>query len=205
MPAELADLFSEKEYPWEIIGEIGKYLREGISRDGYYEIFPGVYVGRGVKISQNAEIKGPTFISDGAEIRTGAYIRGNAFIGKGCVVGNSTEVKNAILLDGANAPHYNYVGDSILGCRSHLGAGAVCSNLKADKSNVTVHADRDYATGLRKLGAILGDGADVGCGAVLNPGTVIGKGAVVYPNLTVRGTVPEGSIMKGDGTFVKIR
>ena len=203
IPELLSELFGCAEYPWEIIPKIGEYLKKIGKPAGYDEILPGVYVGKDVRIAKTAEIHAPAIICDGAEIRTGAYIRGNAYIGRGCVVGNSTELKNSIMLDGANAPHYNYVGDTIMGAHSHMGAGAVASNLKADKSNVTVHADRDYTTGLRKLGAILGDGADVGCGCVLNPGTVIGKKTSVYPLTSVRGAVAENSIMKSPSVVVK--
>ena len=202
IPSELCELFSGCIYPWEVILKIGEFLSERFNREGFTELYPDVLVGKGVKISPIAEIVGPAVICDGAEIRQGAYIRGNAYIGRDCVVGNSTEIKNALLLDGADAPHYNYVGDSILGRGAHMGAGAVASNLKSDKSSVTVHGDVDYPTGMRKLGAVLGDGAEIGCGCVLNPGTVVGRGAIIYPLTSVRGVVPEFSIMKGQGVTV---
>lgn len=203
IPPELCELFAGSTYPWEIIGKIKEYLSKIKLDDGFTEISEGVFVGRDVKISPTAEIHPPAVICDGAEIRQGAYLRGAVYVGRGCVVGNSTEVKNSLLFDGANVPHYNYVGDSILGAKAHMGAGAIASNLKADKSNVTVHADRDYPTGLRKLGAILGDGADIGCGCVLNPGTVVGKNTNIYPMTPVRGVVPECAIMKSAETVVK--
>ncbi|MBO5907428.1 MAG: UDP-N-acetylglucosamine pyrophosphorylase [Clostridia bacterium] len=203
IPVELAELFEGAEFPWEIIGKIKAYLSEIKLCDEFTEIKEGVYVGRDVKISPTAEIIPPAIICEGAEIRQGAYLRGAVYVGRGCVVGNSTEIKNSLLFDGANVPHYNYVGDSILGAKSHMGAGAIASNLKADKSNVTVHADKDYPTGLRKLGAILGDGADIGCGCVLNPGTVVGKNTNIYPMTPVRGVVPECAIMKSADTVVK--
>ena len=139
-------------------------------------------------------------------MRPGAFIRGNALIGAGCVVGNSTEIKNAILFDGAQAPHYNYIGDSILGYKAHTGAGAITSNLKQDHSNVSIRTeDERFETGLRKFGAILGDGAEVGCGSVLNPGTVVGRGARIYPLSMVRGFVPGFSIYKHAGEIAAIR
>ena len=202
IPSELLELFAGKEYPWEIVGNIKKFLEKEISKEGLYELFDGVFVGRDVKISRTAEIVGPTVIMDGAEIRPGAYIRGSAYIGRRCVVGNSTEVKNSILFDSVNVPHYNYVGDSILGRGAHMGAGAIASNLKADKSNVIVHGDKEYNTELRKLGAILGDGADVGCGCVLNPGSIVGKHTRIYPLTSVRGVVPERVIMKSSEVIV---
>ena len=203
VPKMLEGLFDGVEYPWEVLPKIGEYIKSLGAPNEFVELLPGVYVGKNVKIARTAEIIGPAIICDDAEIRPGAYIRGNAFIGRKCVVGNSTEVKNALMFDGANAPHYNYVGDTIMGTGSHMGAGAIASNLKADKSNITVHADKDYPTGLRKFGAILGDGADVGCSCVLNPGTVIGKKTSVYPLTSVRGAVEENSIMKSSSVVVK--
>jgi NDP-sugar pyrophosphorylase family protein len=172
---------------------------------GYTLVGNDVLVGEDVKIAPTAVITGPTVIGRGSEVRAGAFIRGMALIGEGCVIGNSTEVKNSILLDGAQAPHYNYVGDSILGCRAHLGAGAICSNLKAGGGSITVHGEEEYSTGLRKLGAILGDGADVGCSCVLNPGTVIGKNTSVYPLNALRGVYPENCIIKSPTSIVKRR
>lgn len=194
----LKDFFDSHEYPWEMVSDIGalieKFLCEGI--EGYSLLREGILVGKGVKISPMSEICAPTVIGHGTEIRIGAYIRGNAVVGENCVIGNSCEVKNSILLNGVQIPHYNYVGDSVLGNKSHLGAGAICSNLKNDKSNVVVHGEVDYPTGLRKLGAILGDGVNVGCGCVLNPGTVIGKNTSVYPLQALRGIIPSCKIIK---------
>ena len=196
--AWLAPLFEGVEYPWELLPLIEGYIKELIRNGmkGYTLVGNDVLVGEDVKIAPTAVITGPAVIGRGSEVRAGAFIRGMALVGEGCVIGNSTEVKNSILLDGAQAPHYNYVGDSILGCRAHLGAGAICSNLKAGGGSVTVHGEEEYPTGLRKLGAILGDGADVGCGCVLNPGTVLGKGARVYPLLALRGVYPSECIVK---------
>lgn len=203
VPNELTSLFDGKKYPWEVIGDI-KNMMNYVDTGGYLKLRDGVFVGEGVSIAETVTILPPAIIGSGSELRPGAYLRGNVFIGKGCVIGNSTELKNAIIMDGAQIPHYNYVGDSILGCRSHMGAGAIASNLKSDHSNVTVHADRDYATGLRKMGAVLGDEADVGCGCVLNPGTVIGKRSRVYPLTSVRGSVGADMIVKSPENVVKM-
>lgn len=203
----LRPLFEECLYPWLILSQIGAHierlLTEGIP--GYREIAPGVLVGTGVKIHESAVIEGRAVIGAGCEIRPGAYLRGDVLLGEGCVIGNSTELKNCVLLDGAQVPHYNYIGDSILGNRAHMGAGAICSNLKADGRDVTVHGDSDYPTGRRKVGAFLGDHADVGCGCVLNPGTVIGGGTAVYPLLSLRGVYPAGCIVKAPDCVVERR
>ena len=154
-------------------------------------------------IAKTAEINGPTVILSGAEIRQSAYIRGSAFIGRGCVVGNSCEVKNALLFDKAQIPHYNYVGDSILGKKTHLGAGAITSNLKSLGTPVSIHSSPEIQTGLRKLGAILGDNVEVGAGCVLNPGTIIGRGSVIYPLTSLRGVVPAEVIVKKPNEFTE--
>ncbi len=171
---------------------------------GYKLIDDMVLVGENVKIHSSAVIIPPAIIGDGCEIRPGAYLRGNVIIGANCVIGNSSELKNCILLDGVQIPHYNYVGDSVLGNKSHLGAGSICSNLKSDGKNVVVHGEEEYETGLRKLGAILGDRADIGCSCVLNPGTVVCKGTRVYPLNSLRGVYPPNSIVKDKKTVVKI-
>ncbi|MBR1968953.1 MAG: UDP-N-acetylglucosamine pyrophosphorylase [Clostridia bacterium] len=201
----LKELFLESEYPWEILPKIKGYIKKLIDEglEGFTEIKENVFVGENVKISPTATIEGPTIIGEGTEIRPGAYIRGNVITGKNCVIGNSTELKSSILLDKVQVPHYNYVGDSILGNHAHMGAGAVCSNLKADGKNVVIHSDEDYETGLRKIGGILGDNADVGCGCVLNPGTVIGKATSVYPLTALRGVYPENSIVKQADNIVE--
>ncbi len=201
----LASLFEEAEYPWEILPKIKalakKLVDEGI--EGYTLYKEGVLVGRDVKIYPTATIEGPTVIGHGTEVRPGAFLRGSVIVGEGCVIGNSTEMKNSILLNGAKVPHYNYVGDSILGNKAHTGAGTICSNLKTDGKNIVIHGDVDYETGLRKIGGILGDGADVGCGAVVNPGTVIGKNTSVYPLTSLRGVYPSDCIVKGTREVVK--
>lgn len=199
-------LYSFK-YPWEALLQIKDYIYSIIDKitKGYIKLSDNVIVGDDVKIYPTAIIEGPTFIGRGSVVRPGAYIRGNVIIGEGCVIGNSTEIKNAVLLDSVQVPHYNYIGDSVLGNHAHLGAGSICSNLKSDGKNVIIHAERDIDTGLRKVGAFLGDGADVGCGCVLNPGTVIGKNTSVYPMISLRGVYPADSIVKSADVIVKRR
>lgn len=200
----LAEMFEKHEYPWQMLPEIsgllGSLASSGI--DGFCEVKKGVLVGKDVEIADTATIEPPAVFGDGTKIRPGAYIRGNVITGKNCVIGNSTEVKNSILLDGVQVPHYNYVGDSVLGNKAHMGAGAICSNLKADKKNIVVRADKPYETGLKKIGGILGDGADIGCGCVLNPGTVIGKNTSVYPLTSLRGVYASDSIVKDNKNIV---
>ena len=154
-------------------------------------------------IAATATIEGTAVIGHGTVLRPGAYLRGGVLIGSGCVIGNSTELKNCLIMDGAQVPHYNYVGDSVLGRKAHMGAGAVCSNLKSDGKNVVVRGTRNYETGLRKVGAFLGDGADIGCGCVLSPGTVVGCGTSVYPLTHLRGVIPPGCIVKRPDNIVK--
>ncbi len=193
----LKDLFNT-EYPWEILPKINEYAKALIKRgmSGYKLLKDGVLIGEDVNISPTADITGPAIIGRGTQIRPGAFIRGSVITGEGCVIGNSTELKNCVLLDNAQVPHYNYVGDSVLGNFAHMGAGAICSNLKADGKEVIIHGDEEYKTGLKKVGALLGDKADIGCGSVLNPGTVVGKGTTVYPLTSVRGVIPAGCIVK---------
>lgn len=201
----LAKLFENSVYPWEMLPKIKELAAELVSDglDGYTLLKDGVLVGENVKIYPGATIEGPAVIGDGTEIRPGAFIRGSVIIGRGCVIGNSTELKNCILLDEVQAPHYNYIGDSILGNRAHTGAGVICSNLKNDKQGVVVRGNVNYPTGLRKVGAIIGDGADIGCNSVINPGTVIGKGCAVYPLTFLRGVYPPEHIIKNNGEVVK--
>ncbi len=200
----LVTLFAECEFPWEIVSKISDTIGGLISGglDGFTEISDGVFVGDNVTVAPTATIIGPAIIGSGTEIRPGAYIRGNVITGENCVIGNSCELKNCILLDKVQVPHYNYVGDSVLGNRAHMGAGSICSNFKTDGKAVVVRGDRDYETGLRKLGGILGDGADIGCGCVLNPGTVIGKGTSAYPLNSLRGVFPSGCIIKNPNDVV---
>lgn len=203
----LKEIFANSTYPWEILPKIkeivAKALKEGLP--GYHLLKEGVLVGEDVSIAQTATIIPPAIIGAGTEIRPGAYLRGNVIVGEKCVLGNSSEFKNCILLYHVQAPHYNYVGDSILGNYAHMGAGSICSNLKSDGQNIVVHGDKEYETGLRKIGGILADHADIGCGSVLNPGTVIGKNTQVYPLSMVRGVVAENSIYKDKDNIVSKR
>ena len=194
-------LLEKCEYPHEALPKIGSFIKEEIAPlldASYTEVSEGVFVAKDAKIWDNVTIVGPTVIGHGAEIRPGAFIRGNAIIGDGAVIGNSTEIKNAIVFDGAQLPHYNYVGDSIIGYKAHMGAGAIASNLRLDKKEIVLKSEGEQmASGLKKIGVFLGDHAEVGCGSVLCPGSIVGKGAMVYPLSTVRGTVPENSIFDG--------
>ncbi len=192
-------------YPWEALGGIGELiLRLGPTLgDGYEEVQPQVWVHRTAKVAPTAFLGRPCIIGPDTEVRHGAFVRGNALVGAGCVVGNSVELKNVILFDRVQVPHYNYVGDSILGYRSHMGAGSLTSNVKSDKTPVVVRmGGQALATGLKKLGAMLGDGVEVGCNSVLNPGTIVGRNSQIYPLSCVRGTVPADSIYKTGGVVV---
>lgn len=196
-------LFEGAVYPWEVLGKLGSFvsaLAESLKGAPGWRVLPGdVVVSEGARIHPSAVIDGPAVIFEGAELRPGAFIRGKVLVCPGCVVGNSTELKNCVLMEGAKLPHYSYAGDSIIGKGAHLGAGAVISNLKLDESNVRVMG---IDTGLRKFGAAVGDGAQIGCHAVLNPGSIIGKNAAVYPHVPFRGTAPRDSIVKGPGKTV---
>lgn len=205
VPPQFSALFDGAEYPWELLARIGDFtsLLVGRGIEGYTLMSPGVLVGKNVRIAATATIEGSAVIGHGTELRPGAYLRGGVLIGEGCVIGNSTELKNCLIMDRVQVPHYNYVGDSVLGRGAHMGAGAVCSNLKADGKNVTVRGERAYDTQRRKVGAFLGDGADVGCGCVLSPGTVIGMRTSVYPLTHLRGVIPEDRIVKSADTIVK--
>lgn len=206
IPPLLLPLFDGVEYPWEILPKIKAYVTELVENgiEGYREIADGVLAPEDVHIYQSVVIEPPAIIGHGTVLRPGAFIRGSVIISNGCVIGNSTEIKNAVLMDRAAVPHYNYIGDSVLGCGAHLGAGAICSNLKNDGKNITVHGVRAYETNLRKFGAIIGDCANVGCGCVLNPGCVIGRGTNVYPNLTLRGVFPQSSVVKSNTCITPI-
>ena len=189
-------------YPWEILGEINAIIAAvGDTLDPALYDHPaeGVWVAKSARVAPTAYIGEPCIIGEGSEVRHGAYVRGGALVGDGCVVGNSTELKNCILFDGVQVPHYNYVGDSVLGYRAHLGAGSITSNVKSDKSLVAVKCGEPIPTGRKKCGAMVGDFVEVGCNSVLNPGTVIGARSNVYPLSSVRGTVPPDSIFKSGG------
>lgn len=195
-----APLLAECEYPHQALPKIGDFIKKYSATldSSYREISKGVFVAEDAKIWDGVTIVGPTIIGHKAEIRPGAFIRGNAIIGDGAVVGNSTEIKNAIVLDDAQLPHYNYVGDSIVGHHAHMGAGSIASNLRLDKKEITLKSeDEQMDSGLRKIGVFLGDYAEVGCGSILCPGSIVGREAMVYPLVSVRGTVPERVIYDG--------
>lgn len=200
----LTPLFHACEYPWEMLPKIKEYILSIIENGlaGYTKYSDNVLIGENVKIYPTATIEGPAIIGSGSEVRPGAFIRGSVITGQNCVLGNSSEFKNCILLDKVQVPHYNYVGDSVLGNFTHLGAGTICSNLKTDKKAVVIHGDRDYNTGLRKIGAFLADYADVGSGCVLNPGTVIGKNTSVYPVNALRGVLSADCIVKSMNNII---
>ena len=194
-------------YPWEALDGLKQLildLGKTLSPDLYDEVSEGVWIAKSAKVAPSASIGAPAIIGENSEIRQCAFIRGSALVGDGCVVGNSVELKNCILFDNVQVPHFNYVGDSILGYRSHMGAGAVTSNVKSDKSPVSVRVNGEaLPTGRKKFGAMLSDYVEVGCNSVLNPGTVIGHNSNVYPLSSVRGYVPESSIYKSGQSIVK--
>ncbi len=198
-----AELFEGLTYPWEALPKIGEFIKKlgsTLSEEEYEKVGDDVWIARSAHVFPSAYIHGPAIIGKGAEVRHCAFIRGNALVGEGAVVGNSTELKNVVLFNKVQVPHYNYVGDSILGHRAHMGAGSITSNVKSDKKLVKVHApEGDLETGIKKFGAMIGDGVEVGCGSVLNPGTVVGRETNIYPLSSVRGVVPEHSIYKKQG------
>src|ERR1043166_4270678 len=200
---EHAALFENCQYAWEVLGRIQTYLSEHLHPglhnrcEGVAYIGEKAFIGEGTLVEDGAMIKGPAIIGRNCEIRHNAYIRENVILGDNCIVGNSTEIKNALLFNHAVAPHFNYIGDSILGYKAHLGAGVKISNIKLVQGNVTIELNgKPFDTGLRKFGALLGDNVDVGCNAVLNPGAIIGRGSVVYPNTNWRGILAENMIVK---------
>ncbi len=202
---QAADYLKKFTYPWEALSGIKDFilsLGAVLNKDEYTEVAPCVWVHKTAKISPSAYVGAPCIIGENTEVRHCAFIRGSALVGNNCVVGNSTELKNVILFDNVQVPHYNYVGDSILGYKSHMGAGSITSNVKSDKSLVTVNScSEKIATGLKKFGAVLGDFVEVGCNSVLNPGTVIGRNSNVYPLSCVRGYIPANSIYKTGGVI----
>ncbi len=201
------DIFNGVTYPWEVLPKISSFILElgaRLSEDEYEKRGENVWVAKSAKVAPTAFINGPAIIGKDAEVRHCAFIRGNAIVGEGAVVGNSTELKNVILFNKVQVPHYNYVGDSILGYRAHMGAGSITSNVKSDKTLVVVkNGEEKIETGLKKMGAMLGDHVEVGCNSVLNPGTVIGRNSNVYPTSCVRGVIPAGHIFKRPGEVVK--
>ncbi len=204
-----AELFQGVTYPWEVLPKIKDFiiaLGETLPEEKYERREGNVWIARNAKVFPSAYIGGPAIIDEEAEIRHCAFVRGSAIVGKGAVVGNSTELKNVILFNKVQVPHYNYVGDSILGYKAHMGAGSITSNVKSDKTLVVVKAGEEaFETGLKKFGAMLGDEVEVGCNSVLNPGTVIGKNTNIYPTSMVRGVIPAGSIYKRQGEIADKR
>ncbi len=198
-----AELFEGLTYPWEALPGIGEFIRRlgaTLSEEEYERVDQDVWIARSAKVFPSAYIHGPAIVGKGAEVRHCAFIRGNALIGEGAVVGNSTELKNVVLFNQVQVPHYNYVGDSILGYKAHMGAGSITSNVKSDKKLVMVHTpEGDIETGIKKFGAMIGDHVEVGCGSVLNPGTIVGRESSIYPLSSVRGVIPEKSIYKKQG------
>lgn len=201
-----AEMLSGCVYPWEALSRIKDTILEigrNLPADEFDEVSENVWIAKDAKIYPNNYIAGPCIIGHGTEVRPGAFVRGSALVGDGCVVGNSTELKNVILFDSVQVPHYNYVGDSILGYKSHMGAGSITSNVKSDKKLIVVRCgEESMETGLKKIGAMLGDRVEVGCNSVLNPGTMIGRDSNIYPTSCVRGTVPAGCIWKNNGQIV---
>lgn len=198
--ASIADSFiKEYEYPFEVLPNIKDYiirLGNTLSED-YQKLEDNIWIHKNAKVNKSAELHGPCIIDDGAEIRCNAYIRGSVIIGKNSVLGNSCEIKNAILYDDVQVPHFSYVGDSILGSHSHMGASSIISNLKSDKKNIVIkYGDELIETGMRKIGAFLGDNVEIGCGCVLNPGTIIMPNSNIYPLTSVRGIIKENRIVK---------
>ena len=202
-----APLLEEKTYPYEVLPLISDFivkLGESLPEDKFEKRGENIWVAKSAHVFESAYLHGPLIIDEGAEVRHCAFIRGNAIVGKNAVVGNSTELKNVILFNNVQVPHYNYVGDSILGYKSHMGAGSITSNVKSDKTVVEIKVgDEKVKTGLKKMGAILGDEVEVGCGSILNPGSIIGSSSNIYPLSSVRGYVPAGSIYKNQNEIVK--
>ena len=199
------DYLMDYRYPWEALKGISSLIIElgaTLNKDDFLQPSPNVWIHRTAKIAPTAYLGAPCIIGAETEVRHCAFIRGSALVGDHCVVGNSVELKNVILFDNVQVPHYNYVGDSILGYKAHMGAGSITSNVKSDKSLVTIHAEPPIPTGIKKVGAMLGDCVEVGCNSVLNPGTVIGRNSNVYPTSCVRGVIPENSIYKTGGVIV---
>ncbi len=204
-----ADLFEGVTYPWEVLPRIGEYIIElgnRLDSERYEKRGENIWVAKSAKVAPTAFLNGPLIIDEEAEIRHCAFIRGNAIVGKGSVVGNSTELKNVVIFNSVQVPHYNYVGDSVLGYKSHMGAGSITSNVKSDKTLVVVKSENEsIETGLKKFGAMLGDYVEVGCNSVLNPGSVIGRNTNIYPLSMVRGVVPEKSIYKNKNEIVPVQ
>ena len=201
------ELLEKSTYPWEVLPNIGEYileLGEKLDKNEYEKVGENVWIAKTAKVAETAYINGPAIIGKEAEVRHCAFIRGNAIVGEGAVVGNSTELKNVILFNKVQVPHYNYIGDSILGYKSHMGAGSITSNVKSDKRLVVIKNRKEtIETNRKKVGAMLGDNVEVGCASVLNPGTIIGRNSNIYPLSSVRGVVPENSVYKNKNEGVE--
>lgn len=201
------DLFESATYPWEVLPKISQFILDlgaSLPEEEYAKVGEDVWIAKSAKVFDSAYIHGPAIIGKEAEVRHCAFIRGNAIVGEGAVVGNSTELKNVILFNKVQVPHYNYVGDSILGYKAHMGAGSITSNVKSDKKLVVVKTpEGNIETGIKKFGAMVGDLVEVGCGSILNPGSVVGKNTNIYPLSSVRGYVPADSIYKKQGEVVE--
>ena len=201
-----ADYLNQFTYPWEALKGISEFIistGKTLSPDEYDNPSENVWIHKTAKVFPSAYIGSPCIIGADTEVRHCAFIRGSALIGKNCVIGNSVELKNVIIFDNVQTPHYNYVGDSILGYKSHMGAGSITSNVKSDKTNVVIKSgDEEIVTGIKKIGAMLGDFVEVGCNSVLNPGTIVGRNSSIYPTSCVRGVIPENSICKTSGVTV---
>ena len=199
-------IFENLTYPWEVLPKIGEFILDlgnTLSKEEYEKVGENIWIAKSAKVAETAFIKGPAIIGKDAEVRHCAFIRGNAIVGEGAVVGNSTELKNVILFNKVQVPHDNYVGDSILGYKAHMGAGSITSNVKSDKKLVVVKNEEEkIETGLKKFGAMLGDEVEVGCNSVLNPGTVVGRNTNIYPLSCVRGVIPARSIYKKQNDIV---
>lgn len=202
-----AGLFEGAEYPWEVLPKIHDFILElgkSLPADKFEKRGEDIWIAKSAMVAPTACLNGPLIVDEDAEIRHCAFVRGNAIVGKGAVVGNSTELKNVVLFNKVQVPHYNYVGDSVLGFKSHMGAGSITSNVKSDKTLVTVKSvDEKIETGLKKMGAMLADHVEVGCNSVLNPGTVIGRNSNIYPTSCVRGCIPANSIYKNEKEIVE--
>lgn len=201
------ELLADTVYPWEVLPKISEFIRalgSTLDSEKFVQVKEDVWIAKNAVVAESASVTGPCIIDELTEVRHCAFIRGGVLVGKSCVIGNSTEVKNSIIFDGVQIPHFNYVGDSVLGYKSHLGAGAVTSNVKSDKTPVTIkHGDKKIETNLKKVGAMVGDMTEVGCHSVLCPGTVIGKDSIIYPTSMVRGYIEEKSIFKRGDNVVK--
>ena len=200
------DIFEDATYPWEVLSKIKDFIIElgkSLPKDIYEEKGENIWIAKSAKVSPTACLNGPLIIDEDAEIRHCAFVRGSAIVGKGAVVGNSTELKNVILFNKVQVPHYNYVGDSVLGYKAHMGAGSITSNVKSDKTLVVIKGENIcIETGIKKVGAMLGDNVEVGCNSVLNPGTVVGRNSNIYPTSCVRGVIPANAIHKNSGQIL---